>query len=485
MRHTAGKSILVASCLTFCSQLNPYDDRAKKFLYYCIKMRVLNSRKWLGFITFYLLAVTSLCWCVYRDIHIEMQHPNDLRNRVVGSRLQLDGLSPYFYHWKSADGIRYYDWSNNWPTVQVSNITATPFFHQLLYPIANLPQRTVSKIWLVIEYLVLLVMTVLALWLAKQPKQKWAVVITVLLFLHCYGWRTGIEQGQMYILIPLLALLFYVFITGNPSLFHAVPAGIVFSFLLLVRPNTILFFLPFILLAPRYNVKYKMLFSASFIFVFLFALGSSHSRLYWSDYRKALDEHVRSQHDLPTLQIKNPPVPVLEQYEGWNRKQVEQARLFAYHDRTNDQGNVFVLLNMLLHKLTQSVHVRTPLWVLSLLCIIFMLLLCTLFYRTYEHTGQLSVYTVSLLGFYLYMTSDLFSPVHRANYNASQWIFPLLLTASTYSSIRKIYIAGILTGLLLNSMPVHLFRMQHSLGEYLLFASLLGILFFPKPSIHA
>ena len=442
-------------------------------------MNVLYRSNRLWLIAFLFPAVISFFWCIYRDVHIERQHPNDLRNRIVGSRLQLDGLSPYFYHWKPADGTRYYDRHNAWPTLQISNITATPFFHQLLYPVANLQQRTISKIWLVFEYLVLLAMTGLAIRLSKQAKQKWAVVATGLLFLHCYAWRTGIEQGQMYILIPLLAFLFYTFISGKPSLPYAVAAGVISASLLLIRPNTLLFFLPFLLLAPRYKLTYKMVFAASATVVFLTAFGSSHSRLYWSDYRKALSEHIKSHHDLAPLQTKNPPVPVLEQYEGWNQKQIEQARLFPYHDRTNEQGNVFVILNMLL-------HIKIPVWMLSLLSIIFMSTLCIFFYRTCKQSGEVNVYTISLLGFYLYMASDLFSPVYRANYNAGQWIFPLLLTASAYSSsIRKIYVAGIIGGLLLNSMPVYLFPMRHSAGEYLLFASLLGILLFPKPGNDA
>lgn len=443
-------------------------------------MRDLQSGVRWRVVVFSLLAVISVCWCVYRDIHIEMQHPNDLRNRVVGSRLEMDGLSPYFYHWKPADGLRYYDWNNNWPLVQVSNMTATPFFHQLLYPIANLPQRTISRIWLAFEYFVLLVMTGLALRLAKQPTQKWAVAGTVLLFLHGYGWRTGIEQGQLYILIPLLSLLFYVLVTGKPVPLTAGLAGLVAATLLLIRPNTLLFFLPFLLLIPRYNLKYMLVFSACFAAIVLAAFGSSHVRFYWADYRKALHEHVQVQHEMPAHPANNPPVPVLAQYEGWNWKKIEQARLFPYHDRTNEQGNVYVIMNIILRKLTGSPNARTPVWVFSLLGIVFMLVLCLLFYRTTKHSVPVSVYSMSLLGFYLYMSSDLFSPVQRANYNASQWLYPLLLTASAYSSsIRKVWIVGIVTGLLLNSLPVHLLPMEHSLGEYILFASLLGILFLP------
>ena len=36
----------------------------------------------------------------------------------------------------------------------------------------------------------------------------------------------------------------------------------------------------------------------------------------------------------------------------------------------------------------------------------------------------------SLPGFYLYMATGLFSPVYRANFNAGQWIFPLLVKSN-------------------------------------------------------
>jgi hypothetical protein len=49
---------------------------------------------------FSVFCIVSLFWSVYRDTELEKQYPVDLRNRVVGSRLQMDGMSPYFYHWR-------------------------------------------------------------------------------------------------------------------------------------------------------------------------------------------------------------------------------------------------------------------------------------------------------------------------------------------------------------------------------------------------
>src|ERR1044071_6281791 len=97
------------------------------------------------------LSVCAIAYCVWRDIQLEKQYTGDLRNRVVGARLQKDGRLPYFYKWAPQDGLRYYD-PQNFDTLKVSNITATPFLHQLLYPIADKPQRTISGVWLGVEY---------------------------------------------------------------------------------------------------------------------------------------------------------------------------------------------------------------------------------------------------------------------------------------------------------------------------------------------
>ena len=77
---------------------------------------------------FLLLAVLSLCWCIHRDTQIEKQYPGDLPSRVVGCRLQTDGMSPYFYHWRTADALRCCNWNNTAEGMQFSNITATPFY---------------------------------------------------------------------------------------------------------------------------------------------------------------------------------------------------------------------------------------------------------------------------------------------------------------------------------------------------------------------
>ena len=425
---------------------------------------------------FFLFAIPSLCWCIYRDLQIEKQYPGDLRNRVVGSRMQLDGASPYFHHWRSGEGLRYYDWDNYSTTLRISNSTATPFFHQLLYPLANLPQRTISRIWLVLEYASLLVMTALAWLLANDKKQKMAVCAAGLLFLYTYAWLTNVEMGQLYIFIPLAAMVFYFFVTRKAGLFPAAIAGISAVSLVLIRPNALFFLLPFLLVATKYSLKYKIVFCVSAAALLLISFGSSSARFYWSEYAQAMREQVQLHQDLhPSLQ-RNEQVRYVENFEGWNRTEIKKANAFPFYQHSGEHGNVFVLLNA-------GLHVKTPLWVLSALCTGLLLLICFFIYKRWAPFSA-DPFHLALLGSLLYMGTDFFSPVHRFLYNGCLWVFPLLLIAGRYGhSSQKSYLVAIMAGLLLNSLPVYLFPMQHSLGEYILFAALLGILLLSKPSI--
>src|SRR5579863_4030213 len=91
-------------------------------------------------------CLALLAFALYRDSLCPRGLSEDLRNRIVGARIIRDGQSPYFYKWRPADGIRYYD-HQNFDSNKVSNITATPFFHQLITPMAEMPQWKIAWWW--------------------------------------------------------------------------------------------------------------------------------------------------------------------------------------------------------------------------------------------------------------------------------------------------------------------------------------------------
>ena len=151
------------------------------------------------------LLVALLWHSVYRDIRMQNRFPTDLRNRVVGARLQKDGKLPYSYNWQPSDGIRYFDVHNSNPHPSgINNITASPFFHELLFPICDLPEKSLSEIWLALQYIFLAAMIFMLCGLTNESRKKWLIVNVGILFTVTEAWKTLIGCGQLYFFVGFL-----------------------------------------------------------------------------------------------------------------------------------------------------------------------------------------------------------------------------------------------------------------------------------------
>lgn len=425
---------------------------------------------------YFILIIASLCsvsWCIYRDIKIEKQYTGDLRNRIVGARLQKDGIAPYFYKWKKGDSTRYYD-PNNFDTLKVSNITATPFLHQLFYPIADLSQRKISKIWLAVEYLLLGLMVILAFSLAKTTQQRLAVIITVSLFLLTQAWKGQVSVGQVYLLIPFFSLFFFYSVTKNHKIFAPI-AGISAALLLLIRPNTIFFLLPFFILVKKYTSAYMSILFASLLLVVILTLIPSQNRLYWKSYRLAMEEQLKSHQSLGATKQENEPNPDYQDWEGWSSKEITKEYEKSPYDFPKEHGNIFVFVN-------NAFHTKLPLWLLSLTALLAILALALLFYRYTTPISKVNLYSIAIFAFLIYMLTDIFSPVHRFLYYGVQWLFPLFLVAACFEK-KYLWIYGcIITGIIFNSIGLRFIPMENTLGEYIIFLFLIIFIFKYKPN---
>lgn len=423
-----------------------------------------------------ILLIVSACafaFCIWRDIQLEKQYTGDLRNRIVGARLQKDGRLPYFYKWKPKDSLRYYD-PQNFDTLKVSNITATPFLHQLLYPLAEKPQRSISRIWLALEYALLLISIALAFSFTRKRKQQFAIAAVTLLFMLTSGWKGHIAAGQYYILIPALFMLFYYFISRKKFLLHAVVAGILVAFLVLVRPNSIFFLLPFLFLWSYHPRRYRISFIlAAFAFVsFIFISPQNRSR--WSDFRSGLNEQFKAHQGDPSLQ-KNIPDPHFTTWEGWDKEQIAKDAAAHPMHFESEHGNLFVMVRHLFSS-------EPPGWLSAVVTIVLVLLLSFIFYKKKAVHKKPSLFSIAVFGSCLYMISDLCSPFYRFQYNSTQWLFPLLLAATHYHrSYLKIYFV-LLAGLLLNIPEIRAIPFEHTIGEYLLLAGSLLLAFSYSPA---
>ncbi len=413
-----------------------------------------------------------LAYGVKRDIRFDKEYPGDLRNRVVGSRMIKDGLSPYYYKWKKGDGFRYYD-PDNFDSLRPSIASSTPFLHQLLTPLAELPEARLSRFWLVIEYGMTAGMAIFAFLWAKTNEQRQAVVLLFLLFLLTNAWKLHIANGQTYLCIPFFAMLFFGFWRKNSSPVWAIAAGVAAACLVLIRPNTLLVFVPFLFILRNYRRSWLLAFLAPVVLLAGWTILSPRELGLWQDYTKMLDEQIRFHQGLPVARQDNEPDPRFAQWEGIDKPAADKLSETEPVKIYSENGNAFVLFKNIFHR-------QLPVPVLAATGMLLIAALILLFYFLQIRLGRQDLPRAAIFGFCLYMVSDLFSPVYRHQYYTVQWIFPLLIAATLYSARQKWIYALLLTALLLSCIHLPFIKMGNTIGEYLILAVLLAISLLPE-----
>ncbi len=215
-----------------------------------------------------IILAIILAHSVYRDIQLENQYPGDLRNRVVGARLQKDGRLPYRYHWQPTDGIRYYNQEEDrWISPDglrqskipqdsdVNKITASPFFHELLYPVCDLPQRTLSRLWFWGQYFLMACMISMIAGLTKDRATKWLLINIGALFTITEAWKALISAGQIYLIEAFLICCTLTCLIKYKKT-GMILGGLCAVIFILTRPIGIVLFIPFLF-------YYKKIFSLS------------------------------------------------------------------------------------------------------------------------------------------------------------------------------------------------------------------------------
>ncbi|MBS1666953.1 MAG: DUF2029 domain-containing protein [Bacteroidetes bacterium] len=413
--------------------------------------------------------IAVLAIMIYRDIGVTKQNPRDLRNRVVGARLIKDGKSPYFYKWKTGDGMRYYD-SVDFNNLKVSLvITASPFYLQCFSAMAEWPESRIAQYWLWIEYILFVIIVSIALVTADSTKSRYLVLIIGIAFLLTEAWKVHVFVGQNYLVIPFLAMLFYFAVEKSKGMAAAFLAGLLAISLVMIRPNTILFFLPFLFLVKRFNIKYWLFFFAPIVMILLFEFGTSKERDLWKDYRANIVEHARITLGLPLAQQKNDPSPNYVEWEGINQADVTKERGNNPIRIYSEHANPTLIVDKLFHYKLSATQ-------LLLFSVIALLALANVFYKSMAvGRDKLALHELAIAGFCLYMLTDLSSPVLREQYYSMQWIFPVMLSVAYSRSYKQWPYFFIMLGLLLNCLNLGFIKMEHTIGEYLMFFGLIAL----------
>ena len=410
-----------------------------------------------------IIGLLLLMPAIIRDLKLEASYPSDLRNRQIGSRLIKDGRLPYFYHYNSNDSTRYLD-IKNCNALSVSNITATPYLHELLLPICDLPFRKFSAVWLVICYVLLGAMYLLMQSISPHIVAKIIVWVTAIAFPYTEAWKTHIYQGQYYLLIPFFLVLFYWAFVQKTKWFNLLLVGFACISVILIRPTSILLLVPFIFLLKHY--KQQVIAIASFGIVALaFIVGNTFQKNLWNQYSKGIAEHVKvHQHLNPAMQA-NMPCPVVEDVEGFNLKVTGANNAPPIFSECGNFHTVWKMVFKQQISLNLLYGIEAAIIAISFL----------FYFLNHKKQKSFALLNACLLGFSFMMIADLFAPINLGQYNTVQWLFALLLLSQiTFKKELRWYFIVIWLGFALNILNLGFMKMEHTIGEYLM---LIGCIF--------
>ena len=427
----------------------------------------LPNKKFL-YLNAILLAVL-LAHSVYRDIQLSRQYPWDLRNRVVGSRLQKDGKLPYTYYWQSKDGSRYYDASNkNADSFHASNITASPFFHELLYPICDFSQLAISRIWLCLEYFFLGAMIWMISTLTDDKWKKWILLNVGVLFTATEAWKDQINQGQIYIFVAFLMAGILVAMIRNKKA-GIVLAGILAAAFVLTRPIAIVIFIP-LLFYFKNNLLFLTISFFSLALYVIFVLVDPAEKALYKNYFTGMDLQIQIHQNLiGNTGLPNHPKPLRASLEGFEPDKLYQLGKEHPIKIRVEHGNLFLIY----YRITSR---KIPLPALYALAAVTIVGLSIGFYSKSKQYPMQFIQTL-LFGFTLYMIMEIFSPVHRGQYSTVQW-FPLVLAGIIILDGWKNKIFALLiSGLLLNIVNFQWLVMRHTMGEFCWMAAMLILVY--------
>ncbi len=414
------------------------------------------------FIFSFAIALILLTIAFIRDLQYERLYPDDLRNRVVGARLIHDGISPYFYKWKQEDGMRYFDPENVSNTI-ISNTTASPFLHELLLPVCNFSQRTISLLWFFGQYAILIFMGLVAYRYA-QGAGKHACLLVTAAFPFTDGWIRHILTGQFYLLIPFLLFIIYILLDKGRAAWSIALAALCAVMVVLIRPFAALFFVPLLFILPQAKkfILYSFAIGAAYT---LFVVTNPFQLALYKDYNQYIKYAINAHQGIAEPSLETSVNPGANEVEGFDIAAIRLSKARDSIRSRNEHGNVFVVYKKIFNR-------QLPGKWLLVGSLFSTLLIILLFYFS-TVAKERSLIQCMLIGFVVYLVLEIFLPTHRHQYNTVQFLFPLLLAGMYIRHIKPLPVALMLCGLLLNIIKWEIFPMKNTIGEILMLTGFL------------
>ncbi|MEQ8381704.1 MAG: glycosyltransferase 87 family protein [Coleofasciculus sp. A1-SPW-01] len=334
----------------------------------------------------------------------------DLRQRVVGARLLLNKIDPYYFKWHLGDSELFLDPQDNkdW---DVSRVTVTPTILTFHAIIANFSYQNQKIIWLILQWIFL--GGSLAIFVkceSSQIKRKLILIVGLLFISGSYFWRYHVERGQIYVLyIFLLALSYWM---AKQSLHYRslkidnLLSGFILGISVSFRPPILVATIPMLL----YKKWELLLGTAIGIIAGLLSSFILADLSIWKSYSSAMKIHGLIKLGVIKSQL---------------RTDVVYPKIIEGMTNLPDAMNVPKLTTSLMYIFNRFFNIKLyPNMLIILLALVFVILCGFIFkYRKLKSSTDL----VFLLSSFMVLISEYFIPAYRNSYADVQWIMPLAL----------------------------------------------------------
>ena len=377
----------------------------------------------------------------------------DLRNRVVGARLMKQDISPYFFKWSSAFPETLRDPIDGC-NIKNSMVTAPPSLLLVMQPLTGFSYKQVCYQWAVIQYLFFLFIVGSIYFYFKNVYSRNLITISGIILLFCSQWVQSIFVGQSHFILPAF-LGALVLISGSKWRYRFLSIGLLFSFMVWIRPNSILIF-PFLLCCKDINrvQAIKGLLSGGLL-LGVITLMLNHQN-YWLDFYLSCKEWIKMH--IQGIEVVQCPRP--EIVEG---KYVKfQGEYPARFD--SEITNLFSIIQ---HKF--NVAVKQNYITAGTLVAYFVLL-----YFSSRKPFRL-IPEALLMGMFLYWLFEITAPINKTSYYFLELFFVIYYLAGKFNELNNASKVFLLLSFLFNFLgflPVNLV-----FAELCLIASLFFYLF--------
>jgi hypothetical protein len=341
----------------------------------------------------------------------------DLRNRVVGARLLLEGKDPYYFKWQPGMPDTLLDPLDD-PKRMVSRVTVPPTVLMVQAPLARLNYLTQKIIWFLLQWGLFIGTVIIFYKLATSPiKRNLLLIISLLFFSGSYFWRFHVERGQIYILYVFLLSCAY-WLAQKPFKtfkYNHILSGFLVGLTASFRPPVVLMFIPMFL----YNQWQLLIGSIVGILSGLFISFAFAGTFIWKNYLSAIKGYAEPSSGNSLGNSSNVNITYPEQIEGMNNV----AKYINFTSRDTSFINFFQL------KLGLNIDPR----IFLILLIVVLLVISLFIYKNRRDVNTINLVFIS--GVFIYLISEYFIPTPRSTYNNVQWIMPVALIILSYKEL--------------------------------------------------